>query len=174
MKLHLFILIFSIGIYTSYAQGIDISVGYSPNGVAANINYNHYLENSYVQIGLYGSYANTKYEEYKIPFSDITMQIGYFLPVLENRKQTIQFSVGAGVTAGYEIISKGGEFLSNGAKVKSMSSFIYGGFLSGELNFTISENFFGLLKYNHYYHLNSDLGNLYSYAGLGIRYYIDK
>jgi len=163
--------------FSAYAQSLDFGGGYTENGFAGNFDYNIYLSNdSYVQIGLNALFAKTKFvtetKSFEIPYSNYLLNAGYFLPLLENASQTMQFSAGGGLSLGYEAVGKNNN-MPEGISIQSTSSFIYGGLLSGELNVSVAKNLLVLLKFNQYYHLNSNVGNMSMYAGAGIRFYIE-
>ena len=173
MKKNIFIIMLGVGTL-SQAQSIDLTVGYSPNGFGTEFSYNKYFDSSesYLQLGLNASYPTTEYKENKIPYSDIVLQLAYYIPFYENNKQTITTSGAVGLLAGYEIANMD-KSLPNGIFVSSESNFIYGGYVSGEMSIFLFNNLFALLKYNQYYHINSDLGTLSLYGGVGVRYFIN-
>ena len=173
MKKGVFYIILFLSSIT-HAQSVDFGLGLAPHGYGISANYNYYFrsEYAYLQAGLNLATESTEYRDYTIPYNDLSLHVGYFYPMYENNKQTFQIAAGGGLLAGYEVVNNNeSEYLPDRSFIKSKSNIIYGAFLSGEVNIFLSRNIFFLTKYNQYYHLNSDLGPLTMYLGVGIRYY---
>jgi hypothetical protein len=153
---------------------IDITGGYTPDGYGGNLSYNIIFEESYAKLGLYLSKSiSTTENNYEIPYTILSVNGGYFMPLIKNRNESIILSGGLGLLAGYEVVNKGNNELSNGAIIESESNFIYGGFGALDLEFGLNERFYILTNIKEYYHFNSDLGGATLYAGLGMRIYIN-
>lgn len=154
---------------------MGVSGGYAENGFAFLVNYNYGLtESSYLQIGAYGSFAKsilTDQVEYEIPYSDFSLNIGYYHDVFRTNGKRFKVSIGGGGVAGYELINGGDSELETGALIDAKSQFIYGAFAGAELDIVLSDavSIYGAV--NEYYHVNSDLGHLIFYGGVGIKYY---
>jgi len=155
----------------NYSSGIGLFAGYSDNGYATMLNYNHYPElDRYIQAGIYVSFNENEVRGIKIPYNNISLNIGYFKTVLGTTRGQFKLSLGLGGVAGYEIINNGKETLSNGALILDDSKFIYGAFGSVESDLYLNDDLSIILKFNQFYHQNSDLGKFTIFAGAGVRY----
>uniref|UniRef100_A0A171ANS3 Conjugal transfer protein n=1 Tax=Triatoma infestans TaxID=30076 RepID=A0A171ANS3_TRIIF len=86
--------------------------------------------------------------------------------------KTFVLNLGGGGIIGYEVINNGNSLLETGAIIDAKSQFIYGVFIGLEGEITLSNDFSLLIKANEYYHINSDVGQFYPYAGIGLRYFL--
>lgn len=157
----------------NYSSGIGLTGGITQDGYGALANYNYYIDrDDFVQAGLYLSFANDEYEGEKIPYNLFAFHAGYFKTIWKSRNRSFALSIGGGGIAGYEIINNGEEELPTGALIENNSKFIYGLYGGVEMDYYLSEKVSLLLKANQYYHINSELGELVSFGGIGIRYFL--
>jgi len=172
-----FVLYFITPINNLYAQGdpsIDLLAGYTQRGLGVNLNYNHYIDrDKYIQGGFYYSKSVLKEDIIEVPFSTLMFNVGFFHDIFAYRGSSFKFSIGGGGTFGSEIINDGSNQLDNGILIEDRSKIVYGAYLSGELEVSITYEIILILKANEYYHANSDLGKLIPFFGAGIRYYIE-
>lgn len=169
-----FLLFFFNSKAQNYASAIDAFLGATQDGTAAMLTYNYFIDrDDYIQSSIYISFNEDEQKNIKIPYNNFTLNVGYFFSVFKNIRKTFKINPGFGVLGGYEAINDGSLELPNGAIINDKSKFIYGLFGSLELEHSLGDGDFSvLLKYNQYYHVNSDLGNFIPSLGLGIRYYI--
>lgn len=177
MKKTMFYLLAGLPLLTlAQTSHLGVSGGYAENGFAFLVNYNYGLtESSYLQAGAYGSFAKsiqTDQVEYEIPYSDFSLNIGYYQDVFRNRTKQFKVSIGGGGVAGYELVNGGDSELETGALVEAENQFIYGAFAGVEVDIVLNDAISIYGAVNEYYHLNSDLGNFVFYGGVGIKYYI--
>ena len=174
MKKTVFIILFSLPLlHYGQRSHIGISGGHTGDGFALLVNYNYALgQKSYIQAGAFGSFGKDTQADYNIPYSDLTANAGYFISLYRSPDKQMALYIGAGGVGGYESINKGSNELRTGALVDAESKMIYGGFAGVELNVFLKENlsFYGVI--NEYYHINSDIGNLVFYGGIGIAYFL--
>ncbi|GGW50017.1 conjugal transfer protein TraO [Arenibacter certesii] len=158
---------------SNYASSVGLSGGYAEDGYGIMATFNYHLNRDrYVQLSIFAAIAEDK-GSFDIPYNIFTVQPGYFLKVWEQKNfKRYALSIGGGGVFGYEIINNGNNVLSNGAILDAKSKFIYGLFIGLEGEITLSNDFSLLLKANEYYHINSDVGKFYPYAGLGLRYFL--
>lgn len=162
----------------AHASTISASGGYAQDGYGVMTTYGHYIsKDNFIGLSIYLSINNNISEEglYKIPYYIFTIQPGYYFKLLDlgSSRRPISTRVGGGGIFGYEDINKGSNVLSNGARLNARNKFIYGAFITGELEYNITGNdLSALLTLNEHYHVNSDLGNFSLYIGLGLKYYI--
>jgi len=153
---------------------INLLAGYTQNGIGVNLNYNHFIDrDKFIQGGIYYSKSILKDDNIEVPFANLMFNVGLFYDILAYRGSSFKFSIGGGATFGSEIVNNGDNELDNGIILEDRSKIIYGGYLSGELEVSITYDLILLLKANEYYHANSDLGKLIPFFGAGIRYYFE-
>jgi hypothetical protein len=176
IRITVLVLFLSLGSYCqsgNYASSVGISGGYAEDGFGLMATYNYHLDRKgYAQLSVFAAIAEDK-GSFDIPYNIFTVQPGYFIKVWEQKNfKTFVLNLGGGGIIGYEVINDGNSILPNGAILDAKSRFIYGVFvgLEGEIN--LSNNFSVLIKANEYYHINSDVGQLYPYVGLGLRYFL--
>ncbi|MGP1992953.1 conjugal transfer protein TraO [Zobellia laminariae] len=157
----------------NYASSVGISGGYAEDGFGIMATYNYHLSrNRYAQLSVFVAIAEDK-GSFDIPYNIFTVQPGYFIKVWEQKNfKKYGVNLGGGGIFGYEVINNGNSLLSNGAILDAKSQFIYGIFIGVEGEIALSNDFSLLVKANEYYHINSDVGKFYPYAGIGLRYFL--
>lgn len=157
----------------NYASSLGFSGGYAEDGFGIMGTFNYHLNrNSYAQLSIFAAIAEDK-GSFDIPYNIFTVQPGYFMKIWEQRNfKKYALNFGGGAIIGYEVINNGNSLLETGAVLDARSKFIYGAFLGMEGELALSNDFSILLKVNEYYHANSDVGNFYPYAGIGLRYFL--
>lgn len=171
----LFISFNSYSQYGKFASSLGVSSGYVEDGLGVMFTYNNHMDRrSYIQVSILGTSSVDKVKDlYEIPYNVFTLQPGYFYRFYESRyKKNFSAFVGGGALLGYEIINNGENTLDNGAIINAKSQFLYGGFVGVEAEYVLSDSFSLLFKANQYYHANSDVGKLFPYVGIGIRYFM--
>lgn len=159
--------------YGNYASSIGVSAGYAEDGYGIMATYNYHLDRgSYAQLSVFTAIAEDSGKNYKIPYTIFTVQPGYFKTIWKSRFQTFGFNLGGGAVFGYEVINGGDNTLDNGADLDAQSKFLFGLFAGIEAEISINNDLSILAKANQYYHATSDLGKLYPYAGIGLRYFL--
>lgn len=157
----------------NYASSIGVSSGYAEDGYGIMATYNYHLNrNRYAQLSVFAAIAEDR-GTFTIPYNIFTVQPGYFFKILEQRNfKRYALNIGGGAIIGYEVINNGNSLLETGAVIDAKSQFIYGAYVGLEGELTLSNDFSLLVKANEYYHVNSDVGNFYPYAGIGLRYFL--
>lgn len=165
---------FSIKNYSqNQSTAIGLFGGYSENGAAALLNYNYYTNReNFIQGGIYYSVNKIEKNGFEIPFNIFTLNVGYFDNIYTSLRKNIKVNIGGGPVVGYEVLNNGDNTLDSGAQILDKSQFIYGGFLSAEIDLYLSNDFSFIIKANEYYHVNSDIGQFTLFAGIGFRYFI--
>lgn len=157
----------------NYASSIGLSGGYAEDGFGIMGTYNYHLNrNRYAQLSIFAAIAEDK-GSFNIPYNIFTVQPGYFIKIWEQKNfKKFALNLGGGAIFGYEVINNGNSLLETGAVLEARSQFIYGAYLGLEGEITLSNDFSILIKANEYYHANSDVGNFYPYASIGLRYFL--
>ena len=162
--------------FISEAQddSVGISGGYTTNGIGLLVSYNLALnENSYLQMAGYYSIAEDQAENnIKVPYNNMSLNVGYFHNIIKSLEGEFHFSIGGGGLAGYEIINGGDSKIREGIIVDAENQFIYGAFVGLEMGYYFSDHLSVYTAVNEYYHIGSDLGQAAFYGGLGIKYHI--
>ncbi|UOB16699.1 conjugal transfer protein TraO [Abyssalbus ytuae] len=158
----------------SYGSSLGVNAGYAEDGIGIMAEYNYYVSRfNSVHISGYMSFANYKYEDIDVPYALYSLQVGYTQNIWRNHfRRNIKISGLGGVQVGYESINNGKESLWTGDIVTSESKIIYGAYLGAEIDLLLGDDFSFIIRANENFHINSDVGNLTMFAGIGIRYYI--
>lgn len=157
----------------SYANAFVFNVGVIQDGIGATLNYNYFIDRHDFIVGsLLLTSSKYKYtSEINIPYNDFTFNVGYSKSVYYSDENTFNINLDAGVVFGYQTINNGNPVLSNGSIILSKPGFVYGGFLGVDLDYSISDQYSIVVKGTEFYHMNSTLGKLFPYIGVGIRFY---
>lgn len=159
----------------SYANAFTGNIGIVQDGIGGVFSYNYFLDrHDFIEAGLLLTAANFKYVDgIKIPYNDVTLNLGYSKNVFWNYQNTFNVNIGAGGVFGYETVNKGDKELSNGAIIRSEPGFIYGAYIGVDLDYALTDQYSITLKLNEYYHANSNLGEFLPFVGIGVRYYVN-
>ena len=85
---------------------------------------------TYWQYGLDYQIKEYTYENKAIPKAQFTGELGYFIPVLSDKRRNVCFRIGLSALGGFETVNWGTSLLPDGAAVTNGDSFIYGGALT--------------------------------------------
>lgn len=159
-----------------FSQRGNLSLGlvptYKTDGYGIQLNSNYYHSTTdFMQVSLAATFSKEKPNSgVEFPYDDYLFGLGYFTTILSAPDKGIFFYFGGGPSAGYKYINKGNTEFAFDA-LEAESSFIYGGYVSFEMDFYISDSFSLIIPINGYYHFNSDLNDSTLLLGAGIRYY---
>lgn len=107
-----------------------------------------------------------KDESYKtINYSTTTLNVGYLHSVIRNTNNSISVNLGAGISAGYESITKDDEVV-----LKSESGFIVGAYAVLQTDFYISDSFSILFRAQENYYVISTTGDFNPFIAAGIKF----
>ena len=79
--------------------------------------------------------------EYRIPVAQFTGEVGYNLHLVSDYSQTFHLYAGASALGGYETVNWGKSLLRDGSTIQAKDAFIYGGAVSLQAQFYLSDNF---------------------------------
>lgn len=180
MKKLITILLCAFGMQLSHSQIFATSIGMTggavDNGFGGNASLNFHLGRySYIQLGIFSSFSNENVKGLKVPYKIFSAQPSYYHRIFFVKSKEHPFAgyLGGGVVLGDELINKGREELDNGAIIDAKSKFILGALISLEVEWIYKKDFSFVAKINQHYHANSDIGELYPFAGIGFRYYFN-
>lgn len=164
---------FTKGYSQTYKNAFGVSIGATQDGYGVMLSHNYFInDRNSISASILATDAKYKIGEDKIGYNNITLNLGYSVPLYltQNRKFGIVF--GSGVVLGYEIVNDNKDLnLSDGSLILDESKFIYGAYLGLDFDYLINDRTTLFIKVNEYYHANSDLGKFVPFAGIGLRYY---
>ncbi|UUW07877.1 conjugal transfer protein TraO [Flavobacterium plurextorum] len=164
---------FTKGYSQTYKNAFGVGIGATQDGYGVMFSHNYFInDRNSISASILATDAKYKVGEDKIGYNDITLNLGYSVPLYltQNRKFGIVF--GSGVVLGYEIVNGNKNLnLSNGSLILDESKFIYGAYVGLDFDYLINDRTTLFIKVNEYYHANSDLGKFVPFAGIGLRYY---
>ena len=79
--------------------------------------------------------------EYRIPVAQFTGEVGYNLHLVSDYSQTFHLYAGASALGGYETVNWGKSLLRDGSTIQAEDAFIYGGAVSLQAQFYLSDSF---------------------------------
>jgi len=158
----------------SYSNTFAVHGGIFGEGYGGEIAYNTNLsDNTFTQLALEMAVANYENGETTVPYSSATATYSYFVTVYSRNRRMQALSLGAGPLAGYELVNKGNNDLSNVVSLDGESKFIFGGIATIDLDIILTEHISLVVKSSQFYHVNSDFGKFTNFSGAGLRYYFN-
>jgi hypothetical protein len=113
------------------------------------------------------------YSDMFIPQLQFTLDAGYFLKFLSDRRKMFFISVGASAVAGYEIIYRGQKLLPDGATINNADAFLYGGAITLELETYLMDRIVLLVNVRERVLMGSSAGKLNTLFGIGLKIIIN-
>lgn len=158
----------------SYSHTFSASGGIFGEGYGGELTVQNSLsENTFTQIAFDVSVANYESGEVSLPYSSFAASYSYFVTVYSRNRRMQVLSIGGGPMAGYELVNKGEDAISNVVFLNGQSKFIFGGVGTIDLDIILSEHISLVVKSAQFYHINSDFGKFTNYSGMGLRYYFN-
>ena len=156
---------------------VGLSGGYATDGYGLLAQYNHFLgyeSKSKIHAGFFYSIAWSKTDEFSIPYDDTVLYLGYSHVVFSDKRDKEYFgSIGGGGLVGREVINNGKKEINSGSFIDGEpSSTIYGGYISADFSYLLTDNLALSVVINQSYIQNSNVRNFLFYAGIGTKYYI--
>ena len=127
----------------------------------------------YWQYGLDYQIKEYTYENKAIPKAKFTGELGYFIPVLSDKRRNVCFRIGLSALGGFETVNWGTSLLPDGAAVTNGDSFIYGGALTAAFDVYLTDRIVLLLQVKERALFGTDAGNFHTQIGLGVRFVIN-
>ncbi|WP_422859186.1 conjugal transfer protein TraO [Flagellimonas sp. S174] len=162
----------------SIAQRSNFSLGIAPNykvngyGISGNLNYYHNTTD-YFQLSIVAAFSEEQPNSaVEFPFEDYLVNVGYFTTVLTSPRRGTSIFFGGGPSVGYEIINDNVVEVSFGVPIPE-STFVYGVYASFEMNFYLTDSLSLIVPITGIYHHNSEVEEIKTLLGLGIRFYLN-
>jgi len=166
----------------SFQHTFSVSAGtYDDDGYGGEVTYNTTINDKFfTQIALNGTYSNFQSGDTSVPYYNFTGSYSLFFTVFtlrHRRKFQQKFSIGGGAVVGYESVNNGERDITPILVVEldedELSGVIYGGVATLDLDIIFNNNISIVIKTSQFYHLNTKVGALTNYSGIGIRYFFN-
>ena len=123
-----------------------------------------------------GEYLQT-YKPYgekgRIPVAQFTAEAGYNLHLVSDYSQTFHLYGGLSALGGYETVNWGKHVLSDGSTIHNGDAFIYGGALTLEADFYLSDNIALTANVKERFVWGNSTGHFHTQYGVGIKFIIE-
>jgi hypothetical protein len=113
------------------------------------------------------------YKDINIPQSQFTVDAGYYLKFLSDRRKTFFLSLGASAMAGYETVNWGSKLLPDGATINNKDAFLYGGAVTLESEIYLTDRIVLLCNIRERLLAGSSAGKLNTQLAFGIKIIIN-
>ena len=157
----------SVNRFLSWKSGSECHYFTSLALTRTNRNHTHWL------FGVDYLQKDYTYEGEVIPKAQFTGEIGYFIPVLSDKRRNVCFRIGLSALGGFETVNWGTSLLPDGAAVTNGDSFIYGGALTAAFDVYLTDRIVLLLQVKERALFGTDAGNFHTQIGLGVRFVIN-
>lgn len=123
-----------------------------------------------------GEYLQT-YKPYgekgRIPVAEFTGEAGYNLHLLSDYSQTFHLYGGVSALAGYETVNWGKSVLSDGSTLHNDDAFIYGGALTVQADFYLSDKIALTANVKERFVFGNSTGHFRCQWGVGVKFIIE-
>lgn len=123
-----------------------------------------------------GEYLQT-YKPYgekgRIPVAQFTAEAGYNLHLVSDYSQTFHLYGGLSALGGYETVNWGKHVLADGSTINNGDAFIYGGALTLQADFYLSDNIALTANVKERFVWGNSTGHFHTQYGIGIKFLIE-
>ncbi len=123
-----------------------------------------------------GEYLQT-YKPYgekgRIPVAQFTAEAGYNLHLVSDYSQTFHLYGGLSALGGYETVNWGKQILSDGSTINNGDAFIYGGALTLQADFYLSDNIALTANVKERFVWGNSTGHFHTQYGVGVKFIIE-
>lgn len=120
-----------------------------------------------------GEYLQT-YKPYgekgRIPVAQFTGEVGYNLHIVSDYSQTFHLYGGVSALGGYETVNWGKSVLKDGSTIKAGDAFVYGGALTLQADFYLSDNVALGANIKERFIFGNDTGHFKFQYGINLKY----
>ena len=179
----LFFLFSLVGYSQYYTMGLSATGVYVDEvEYAGNLSYSYRLFNyfDYIEVGIQANTTELEFSGFQIPTSIYALNVGYYWDVIRNNrrffyKPAVAITLGGGFQIGQESFDFDEIPLPEDVELNiETEKIVYGPYLGVNIDLFLN-SFFGVsFKASETYHINSDLGKLIPYAGIGLKFVIDN
>ncbi|MGL5914392.1 MAG: conjugal transfer protein TraO [Bacteroidales bacterium] len=120
-----------------------------------------YLQNTY------------EYSFGDVPLSQFTVDMGYYYQFLSDASKTFFLSIGASAMGGYETINWGSKQFSDGTTLINKDKFIYGGAVTLEMEYYLSDQHVLLLNVRERIFGGSTVKTFHTQIGVGLKFILE-
>ncbi|WP_443776690.1 conjugal transfer protein TraO [Alistipes ihumii] len=113
------------------------------------------------------------YRDALVPKAQLTVEAGYFIPLVRGCRDKMALTAGLSALAGYETSNRGRKQLYDGATLTDPDCFVYGGALSVQAEGYLSDRFAVLLQMRERLLGGSSITRFHTLLGIGIRVIIN-
>ena len=123
-----------------------------------------------------GEYLQT-YKPYgekgRIPVAEFTGEVGYNLHLLSDYSQTFHLYGGVSALGGYETVNWGKSVLSDGSTLHNDDAFIYGGALTVQADFYLSDKIALTANVKERFVFGNSTDHFHTQYGIGVKFIIE-
>lgn len=123
-----------------------------------------------------GGYLQT-YKPYgekgRIPVAQFTGEVGYNLHLVSDYSQTLHIYGGVSALGGYETVNWGDKSLPDGSTLHNGDSFIYGGAVSLQADFYLSDKIALTANVRERFVFGNSTGHYHTEYGVGVKFIIE-
>lgn len=123
-----------------------------------------------------GGYLQT-YKPYgekgRIPVAQFTAEAGYNLHLVSDYSQTFHLYGGLWALGGYETVNWGKHVLTDGSTINNRDAFIYGGTLTLQADFYLSDNIALTANVKERFVWGNSTGHFHTQYGVGVKFIIE-
>ncbi|MEM1260068.1 MAG: conjugal transfer protein TraO [Bacteroidota bacterium] len=166
--------------FGAMAQRSDVSVGVAPvhvlDGFGGNAQLNfHHKMNDFIQASFLVAAAKEVAPKSGVeyPKNNYLFNLGYFTTAYSSPNGGLSLFIGGGASVGQESINNGSPELEDGSLLLLKGGFVYGGFLSLDLDYFLNDSLSMSFPINGYYHAGSEIDPAMFAVGIGLRYYLN-
>lgn len=112
-------------------------------------------------------------EKGRIPVAQFTGEVGYNLHLISDYSQTFHFYGGLSALGGYETVNWGKHILSDGSTLHNGDAFIYGGALTLQADFYLSDKITLIANVKERFVFGNSTGHFHTQYGVGVKFIIE-
>lgn len=162
-----------------YDGGVSLTGLYTEeNGYNAHLNYSHRVFNyfDFIDVGIQVSSSDLSLGDFDIPTTLYAFNAGFYYDLIRNNrrffyKNALALTVGGGVQIGQESFDFDEIPLVEGQTINvDEEKIVFGPYVGANIDFYLNSVFAVAFRVTETYHINSDLGDLIPYVGLGVKF----
>ena len=109
----------------------------------------------------------------RIPVAEFTGEVGYNLHLLSDYSQTFHLYGGVSALGGYETVNWGDKTLSDGSTLHNGDAFIYGGALTLQADFYLSDKIALTANVKERFVFGNSTSHFHTQYGIGVKFIIE-